>query len=262
MKYSRRWKIYIATHKEIYPDMFCNDKDFNNDNYIFLNVGQNDKLINQEQYNVLDQKKLPNFVPLGAYWAESEGIYNLWKNGIHKQLEFIGFSHYDKELRLEKRNIWGKQDTNITKRINRYLRNKDKAHISMENHDMREMYLMRSMADETRPNEVVGDGVNCFDYILRHYNRFFGTNYTIDDLMKHRKINLCSCFLIDTKTFNKMMEFFDWVVQNHFLDKFDTEHKYRFQGGLAERYFGVFLMFEYKHSLDLSTIHHYNDGIK
>ena len=262
IKDNKKWKIYIATHKKFYPEMYEVDSLFSNEHYCIMNVGQLDKLENQDGYDVIDQKKLPEFHPLGPWWAESEGIYNLWKNGVHKNLDYIGFSHYDKEQRLIKKNIWGKQDTNITERIEKYLSNKKKAHISMENHLTKEMYLMRSMADVTRPNEIVGDGMNAFDFILNDYNSFFGTSYSIKDFLKKKKINLCSCFLIDVQTFDKMMRFFEWVIVNKHLDVFDTEHKYRAQGGLAERYFGLFLLFEYSKSLDLSTIHHYNDGLK
>lgn len=261
-KENKKWKIFIATHKKFHPEMYEVDPQFSNENYCIMNVGQLDVLENQEGYDVVDQKKLPNFYPLGAWWAESEGIYNLWKNGVHIDLDYIGFSHYDKEQRLIKKNILGRQATNITERINKYIADKEKAHISMENHSTKEMYLMRSMADVTRPNEDVGDGMNAFDFILNDYNSFFGKNYTINDFLKIKQINLCSCFLIDVKTFDKMMNFFDWVIVNHHLDVFDTEHKFRAQGGLAERYFGVFLMFEYEKSLDLSTIHHYNKGLK
>lgn len=242
--------------------MFENDPLFNNDNYCILNVGPNSHLENEEGYCVLDQKELPDFIKLGPWWAESEEIYNIWKSGVYKDLDYVGFSQYDKELRLIRKNIFGKQATNITERINHYIQNKTRAHISMENHNTREMYLMKVLADPTKPEQLVGDGLNCFDDMLNDYNTFFGTQYTIKYFLKRPRINLCSCFLIDVKTFEKMMEFFDWVVQSHKLEVFDPEHLCRHQGILAERYFGVFLMFEYDKSLDLSTIHHYDEGLK
>lgn len=262
VKNNKKWKIFIATHKKFYPEMYEVDSQFSNEHYCIMNVGQLEKLENQDGYDVIDQKKLPVFYPLGARWAESEGIYNLWKNNVHKDLDYIGFSHYDKELRLIKRKFLKKNQTNITERIDKYLKGKQHAHISLENHNMKEMYLMRSMADETRPNEIVGDGLNCFDYILKHYNDYYNTDFKIKDLLKHKTINLCSCFLIDVETFDKMMRFFEWIIEKKFMGVFDTEHKYRFPGAMAERYFGVFLMLEYKKTLDLSIVHHYNEGMK
>lgn len=81
----KKWKIYVAAHKKIFPEMFENDPLFNNDNYCILNVGPNSHLENEEDYCVLDQKKLPDFIKLGPWWAESEGIYNIWKSGIYKE---------------------------------------------------------------------------------------------------------------------------------------------------------------------------------
>lgn len=254
-----RWKIYVVTHKKVYPALFQVDKRFNNQNYCFLNVGSFPTLENAEGYCCIAQSELPNYVGLGKYWAESEGIYNIWRSGIHKELDFIGFLHYDKELRLI--NGWGDK-TNITERIEKYLRNKNKAHISFECHSMKMDYEQKIMADITRPNELAGDGRNCYDYILTDYNEYFHTAYTIKDILRHKYINLCSCFLIDINTFDKMMQFFDWIVQSHKLEVFDTEHKYRFQGGIAERYFGVFLLLEYKKFKDLSLVHQYDRGLK
>ncbi len=254
-----KWKIYIVTHQKIYPALFQVDTKFNNQNYCFLNVGSTPKLENSEEFSCIAQRDLPNYVALGKYWTESEGIYNIWRSGIYKELDFIGFLHYDKELRLIKG--FGNK-TNITERIEKYLYNKDRAHISFECHSTRWDYAQNFMADTSRPNEPQGDGVNCYSYILADYNEFFHTNYTVKDLLRHRYINLCSCFLIDIKTFDKMMQFFDWIVQSHRLEVFDTEHKHRFQGILAERYFGIFLLLEYKEYKNLSIVHQYDRGLK
>lgn len=256
-----KWKVYIVGHKKIHDVLMAGDDKFNNENYCFLNVGQLDKLENSDQYCCLNQKDLPNYLPMGKYWAESEGIYNIWRSGIYKDLDYIGFLHYDIEFRLEKKFHIGKK-TNITERIERYICGKEKAHISFATFNPKQDYNQKIMADATRPNELTGDGKNCYDYIIEDYNTYFGTDYTLDDFFQHKYINLCSCFLIDVQTFDKMMGFFDWVVSSHKLDIFDTEHKYRLQGGLAERYFGVFLLFEYDKMRDLFLVHQYDKGWK
>jgi hypothetical protein len=176
-------------------------------------------------------------------------------------LDFIGFIHYDKELKLLKAPLWQSR-TNITERINSYIKDRTKAHISFETHIPKNDYNQRILADVTMPNTLVGDGLNCYDYILSDYNNYFETVYTIDDFMRKPHINLCSCFLIDIKTFEKMMGFFDWIIQSRKLEVFDTNHQYRLQGGLAERYFGFFLMFEYEEMNDLSIFHRYNKNLK
>ncbi len=256
-----KWKIFIVGHKKIYDDLMLNDGRFNNDNYCFLNVGQADKLENSDRYCCMNQKDLVNYKSIGKFWAESEGIYNIWRSGIYKNLDYVGFLHYDIEFRLEKSFFIGKR-TNITERIERYICGKKRAHISFATYRPKLDYAQKIMADITRPNELTGDGRNCYDYIIEDYNVYFKTSYTLDDFFHHKYINLCSCFLIDTKTYDKMMLFFDWLVSSHKLDIFDTEHKYRLQGGLAERYFGVFLLFEYSKMLNLSLVHQYDRGWK
>ncbi len=258
---SDKWKIYIVGHKKIHEELMEADRQFNNINYTFLNVGQLDKLENGEKYHCINQKELPGYTAIGKHWAESEGIYNIWRSKCYQGLGYIGFLHYDIEFRLMKKICLGGR-TNITRRIQRYITGKDRAHISFATYTTRQDYAQKIMADVTRPDELTGDGRNCYDYIIEDYNVYFGTSYTVDDFFDHKYINLCSCFLMDVNTFDKMMGFFDWLVVSHKLDVFDTKHQYRFQGGMAERYFGVFLLFEYDKMLNLSLIHQYDRGWK
>lgn len=258
---NNKWKIYIVGHKKIYEELMTGDRKFNNENYTFLNVGQLEQLENSENYDCVNQRDLANYMPIGKYWAESEGIYNIWRSQIYKELEYIGFLHYDIEFRLAKKFCLGGH-TNITERINMYIVGKQKAHISFATFTTEWTYSQRIMMDPERPNELQGDGINCYDQIIKDYNEYFKKDYTLKDFFARKRINLCSCFLIDTDSFDKMMQFFDWLVNSHKLDIYDTEHKNRFQGGMAERYFGLFLLFEYDKMLDMSLVHQYDRGWK
>lgn len=256
-----KWKIYIVGHKKIHDELMEGDKQFNNLNYTFLNVGELDRLENSEKYSCINQRELSNYVSLGKHWAESEGIYNIWRSQTHKQFAYIGFLHYDIEFKLTKKFCPG-GSTNITKRIEKYIRGRQKAHISFATYNTKEEYAYKMLMDPSRPNEVVGDGLNCYDQILADYNQYFKTSYTLEDFFARKYINLCSCFLIDVPAFDKMMGFFDWLVTSRKLDIYNTERRNRFQGGMAERYFGVFLLFEYDKSLNLSLVHQYDRGWK
>lgn len=259
----KKWKIYIVGHKKLHEDMVLCDKDFNNDNYCYLNVGDRDTIENSDGYEVIKQTKLPNSILIGKYWAESEGLYNLWRSGAYKKLDYIGCIHYDVQLKMDKEkcHFIGK-GTNITKRVNRYISNKDRGHISFATFYPKEDFAMRVMMDPKYPNECVGDGRNCYYSIIEDYNQFFSTNHSVEEFLNYKKFNLCSCFLIDTIGFDRMMSFFDWLYNSHKLDAYDTNHEYRFQGGMAERYFAVFMLFEYKHMKNMSLLHHYDAGWK
>ncbi len=256
-----RWKVYIAAHDRLVDNFLSVDPGFNRENYEILNVGPNDHIKRMIDIYELDQKKLKTFTSLGKWWAESEGIYNLWKSGIYRDLDYIGFIHYDLELKL--RDGFHLRSSNISERINKILQaSKDSVHISFETHDIKTDYNQKILADFDKPNILQGEGRNCYDYILAEYNDFFKTNHSIDELMTKSGINLCSCFFVDIAHFEEMMNFFEWVINKKELDLLDTEHKNRLQGGLAERFFGVYLAFAYSNMHDLSLIHHWNSGLK
>ena len=44
--------------------------------------------------------------------------------------------------------------------------------------------------DPSRPNDVTGDGINCYDQIIADYNLYFKTDYTLKDFFAHKYINL------------------------------------------------------------------------
>ncbi|MEI8389694.1 MAG: glycosyltransferase family 2 protein [bacterium] len=253
----KKWKVYIVSHNVVHDHMYKKDKLFNKNNYIIFDVSS-DKMQISDKYSIVHQIELQNFQNLGKWWAESEAIYNIYHNKeLYKNLDFIGFLHYDKELKIIETH-----KTDITKRINNYIKNTLTGHVCFEMHNTINDYNQKILADINQPNTLVGDGLNCYDFILKDYNDYFNINYSIQDFFDKKYINLCSCFLIDIKTFEKMMGFMEYIVKNKKLELLDTEHKYRIQGGLMERYFGLFLTFEYDNFLNLNLHHHYNKGLK
>ena len=229
----KKWKIYIVTHKTIREHYYSNDTKFNDVNWGFINVSEN-KLNNldwYQKYDIIDMYDLPNFKSLGPWYAETEAIYNIYKNNIHDDYDYIGFIHHDYELK----DVFG--DFNITEKINETLNKYDLVYLSTVKSD----YNQRILADEANPNQLVGEGVNCYDYIIKDYNNFYNTVENIDEWKSDYIKNICSAFLCNKEDFIKMMEFSSHIIESKKLEVFDTEHKYRFQGGIFERYFSVFL---------------------
>jgi len=237
--------------------MYERDPLWSTEHYTFLNVGT-DALLNAEHVPVIRQADLPNARLLGKHWAESEAIYNLYRSGAYRDLDFVGFLQYDKEFRLRKRRLgMVAGSTDITARIQAALAGQSRCHVSFETHSTRWDYRQRIMADVNDTETLVGSGRNCYSYILDDYNEFFGRSLTLDDVLRRRRINLCSCFLVGVRGFERMMAFFSWVVESRRLEVFDQQRRHRLQGGLAERYFGIFLIFEYDRFVDLDH-HHRN----
>jgi hypothetical protein len=52
-----------------------------------------------------------------------------------------------------------------------------------------------------------------------------------------------------------MMHFFDFALKNGRLNAFDITNDVRLPGGLAERYFGLFLLFEYDDTRSIPLSH-------
>lgn len=243
------WKLFIVTHRGLVEDWLRCDPSFDSKFYVEVNV----RFSNSPTMDVpvIQMCELPGYVPLGSHWAESEAIYAIWRSGLHKSLEWVGFTQWDKPLRLTK----GPRRRGFTQTLEDQLRNSsEKAHFSLETHNFRKEARQRILADFNQPSKQTGKGVSAYQKILDDFNEFYGTRMTILDLRLAKKINLVSSFVIHSGKFEEMMTFFDWVVRTRNLDKLDPERKFRAQGGLAERYFGVWLALRLE-LVDLTTPH-------
>ena len=251
-----RWQIFVVAHRGVPSQFFRRDPGFTSSTYTMLNVGATvDKL--GENFPTINQTELKNYSPLGPQWAESEAILNIFRSGLHKKLDYIGFLQYDKELVFK--NWWRRSMVNrrgVTASINRRVAKMSALHISFETASFQWDYRQKIMADFARPDSLTGDGLNCYDKILEDLNLYLGSNFEISDLLGRGKVNLCSCFLVDRGTFEGMMSFFEWVVNTRNLDILDSERRFRIQGGLAERYFGVFLALQGPGMIDYDLPHH------
>jgi hypothetical protein len=246
------WNVFIITHRHIFDWLYSRDREFSQEHYSFVNVASQ-KLEDRylKKFKIINMIEIPNFIPIGAEYAESEAIYNIYKHGeFYQNLDYIGFLHYDHEFLLSN------GERNITERINRYLKDKTSAHISFTTFNVLWDYFKHIMTDESQPETLCGLGRNCYDYILTDYNQYFRTHYTLPDLLNRIKINVCSSFIIDRQTFEKMMGFCSSIIESKKLNVFDSLRRYRFQGQLMERYYSVFLAFEYNEFLDLTLPHH------
>ena len=70
--------------------------------------------------------------------------------------------------------------------MNSYLEKRNSGHISFETHNTKEDYAQKILADINKPNVLVGEGMNCYDYILNDYNTYFKKNYQLIDFFKKK----------------------------------------------------------------------------
>ena len=114
---------------------------------------------------------------------------------------------------------------------------------------------MISMMKEPEDMTLIGPIIEKQQKIINDYNNYFKKNVSYLSLFSKFFITLCSSFVVDTATFDKMMRFFDFIIRDSDLDSLDPKRLYRLQGGLSERYFGVFLSLEKIKNLNLTTGH-------
>ena len=221
-----KWKIIIVTHGPIFDEFYDIDSTFNYDNYTIFNVSN--FVIKHDRFNIINKCEFKEFIHLGKQWAESEVVYNFFKNTeLLGGLDFIGFIHYDYEL-----------FDGFTKKLNNTIE-KDKRFISFSTFNFNQDFNQNIMLDEQYPNTLAGTGKNCFFRILEDYNNFFKTNVRLDDLMSKR-INLCSAFITTINEFIDIGKFISNAIESKYLDQFDIANNHRIQGGMMERYIGLY----------------------
>ncbi len=211
----KRWVVYIITHGPIYEMNYSEDLFFSKENWKIFNVNNNNL----------------SYIHLGKWWAESEAIYNIYKSESYKEYDYIGFIHYDFKLDHN-------GDYLITSLINKAINNNCNF-ISFYTHIFSDDYNQHIMMDEMYPNQLTGNGKNCYINIIQHYNDFYNKDITIKDIW-NKPINLCSSFLTKKDIFEDLMKFLSYIIESKILDKFDTEHKFRIQAGMIERYIAIY----------------------
>lgn len=263
-------------HNVIWDHMYSGDADFSAKHFTFLKLGPHDLEYNSDKgYLVINEYDFPVYIK-SPHYAELTGMYCIYKNKLYQDLDYIGFSHYDKEHRLlcaggetditsleatrnriEVQQRQGDGPCDITRRITELVNGSSPLHICLEGHDVRKIYDQRVLMDKRQPDQFVGEGRNCLDEIVVEYNRFFGTSYSMQDVEKDGFLNMCDCFVTPVFLFEKLMSFIAPIIESRSLDIYDTKRQHRLQGGLLERYVAVFFALEKINKIDLTIIHQY-----
>lgn len=244
------------THGPFEEGYFASDPNFDSRKLAILEVSEDAHRYPQD-FEVIRMRDLEGFTGLGKNYAESEAIWNLWKSGLAADLEFIGFTQYDKPFRFHRiktrlsqgRSLFRAIEHEISISLNKPL------HLSFEAHRVRGDYRQKIIADPSVSDRLTGSGINCYDKILEDYNEFHGTKFDLDSVFAKQTISLCSSFLVDQDSFQRLMTFWNFIIEKGEIDRLDPMRKWRLQGGLAERYFGVFLALEPQTLIDFSTPH-------
>lgn len=219
-------------------------------NFVFVNVKKDNKN-KYPKLNIINLHDFKEFTPLGSYYAESEVIYNVYRNShLIENVDYIGFLHHDIDC------------SPLTNDIIQKIITENKL-ISFETHLFQNAYDSRILMDEKKPNVLYGKGINCFETIFNEFNSFYNTQFsTLSIYQSQREIILCSCFLVQKELFNKLMEFSSTIIESKKLNAFDTKHKYRIQGGFMERYFAVWFLLKSIPFISIELQHNFHETKK
>jgi len=231
-----KWLIFIITHGPIIKAYYESDVLFSAENYAFFNVAEQ-KISGPADYQVINRTDLPHFRPLGKKYAEGEAIYNIYKSGLYRDYDYVGFIHYDHEL-IDSRS--GRYD--ITAQIKGILeqgRLDEKEFIAFSGLNFIADYNQEIMMDERYPDKLTGHGRNCYLTIIQEYNEYFHQDVSVASL-KGKRLGLCSAFMCSRRNFGELMGFLSFIIEKGYLNKFDRKNKHRFPGGMLERYIGIF----------------------
>jgi hypothetical protein len=242
----KNFKIFVVFHDELYLE-FYNQKLLNH--YVFINVNQNNKHIKEYKtigLNIINLFEIKNFIALGKWYTESEVIYNVYKNKyLYEDLDYVGFTQYDIDTTKLSYDL-------ITQLIN------NNNHINFQPIPFEDDFSQKILMDANKPNILRGKGKNVYESILEKYSSYYEVDLTVQAL-KNEKLNLCSSFMLKKELFDEMMDFVSIIIESKELDYFDTERKYRIQGGFLERFYAVWLGLKKTDNYCLPLIHYFEE---
>jgi hypothetical protein len=239
--------IAIVTHGPIYEEFYLIDSTFDPDIFLILSVGDRFSCDAANSLGIrhIHCSELHGFKPLGKQWAETEAIYTTYTSGIYNYFEMVGFIHYDYCLY-----------DGFCDRIKSIVNNREATFVSFSTYLFDNDFRQGIILDPARPNLLQArGGPSCYHTLIRHFNTVYNSSLSIGDLVGKR-INLCSAYLCTPRVFADLMRLISYSVKNALLEDYDTQRNHRIQGGMAERYVGVYssnLQF-----LEIELAHMYN----
>ncbi len=239
------FKFFVAFHKGLNISNYSTDPDFDIRNFTFIQTGSasrveiddvfTDFIVQENELPFYNSKlhKLNYFAP--ATW------YHLYKNNLHKNLDYIGLIEYDFVLNS------GEFDS-LHRQIKNIVENKLKGVWSLS--------YIHSFS-KILSQDIKIDNRNAILQILDDYNNFFGTAfdlfYVVDSF---EKFPTQQSFFCDVATFDRIMSFIAYIVENKNLVGLKT---YKLPATLLERYFGLaILLNQFNGALNLKHLNQMN----
>ena len=234
----KKWNIHVTFFKKLYDLHYTCDSSFKMDNFTFVKVNddyQTDLSENKLAYNLFYEHDYKIYEPIWQKkgYHENSVLYHVFKNKEYKKYDFVGFIEYDHVLNEgfcdAVQGIINGRDDNVI--------------FSFESFTYSQLWDQGIILNPNRPGKQEGKANsrwNCINVILKDYNDFFGTDFTLHDLQKKNCFPLCHAFLINSSLFEKIMTFHSHVMETGRIEKYHT-FNWRSNAGIMERYLAVAL---------------------
>lgn len=238
-----KWKIFVTFFRDLFDDHYTVDRTWNPENFTFVKV--NDRFPqnlsgNKLPYNILVEHDFPVFRPdlQEKGYCEESVLWHLYRNGVHKSLDYIGFIEYDHVLTED-----------FTQAVQRKL---DEASgdliLSFQTFSFRQLYNQAVVMNPRRREKVDCKNNpdmpwNCINVSLNDYNAFFDTKYSLDRLKTKDCFPICHSLLMPSAMFDRLMAFQASVIESGKVEGYHR-HNWRSPAGLMERYLAVSLALE------------------
>jgi hypothetical protein len=254
----KKWKIFVTFFKKLYDDHYTVDKTFNFNNFTFVKVNDEyqieiDFKLDYSIFFEYDFKIYnPDLQKKGYH--ENSVLYHIYKNNLYEKYDYMGFIEYDHVL-----------TKNFTKTIQSILdHTKEDLIFTFNKFTFEQLWEQGVLMNPYKPQKETGDPEsewNCINVILKDYNDFFGTDYTLNNLIEKDCFPTCHCTLLPTKIFEKIMKFHVFIIDSGKVENYH-QHNWRARAGLMERYYAVELALEHAKMIDSIQLEHRNYPIK
>lgn len=236
-----RWKVFVTFFRNLYDDHYAVDSSYAPENFTFVKVNDRYPLElagNRLTYDILVEHDFQVFRPdlQEKGYCENSVIYHLFRNGVHKSYDYVGFIEYDHVLAPD-----------FTRTIQRKLDEaKGETIFAFNKFSFRQLWEQAIVLNPHRREKVTGrpdSKWNCINVILRDYNDFFKTSYGLERLIAKDCFPICHSLLMPSRIFEKIMPFHTHIMESGKVEGFHR-HNWRSPGGLMERYLAVALALE------------------
>jgi hypothetical protein len=184
-------QVFVFFHKFIFDDIYKDiPQDILNKYFTFVATNENvKKQYTEGKYNVINEWELPIYDPqLQKYgYNENSGLYHIYKNKLHEKYTHVGFLQYDMSF--------GEEFIKI-----------------LEDPNKEDFYAFAPCDyDFVFRRSIGGQHAESMLEIIEDYEKHYNTK-----VLRSIKYPLYNTYLINTKTFTNMMEWFSPLLYKIF----------------------------------------------